>query len=330
MKILRVGDPHVKITNIEEMQKVLDWVYETAITNKVDHIEILGDLMHTHAVKRVEVEHFWFENLKKLTTVCPVICLVGNHDLPGAREKESQMNAIELMALIPNVTIVDKPLNKVMSNGQIISYMPYMSDINHFVDASKKLFMEGSTELLVTHQTFTGATYDNGFYCEVAIDPADIPHKQIISGHIHTSQVIGKCFYTGTPKWDTMSDANQNKGIWLYEYDNAGNCIKIDFLSAQNIATPIYKFVINENDQLPELIKGARNYLEFRGTTAWIAQMKKKFKGHAAIKAVPIDRKILISNDNSLFTLENYLKDCFLLTNGVESNEILSYLKELQ
>jgi DNA repair exonuclease SbcCD nuclease subunit len=325
LKVLRIGDMHVKINNLEESQKVIDWAIDIAVKNKIDLIEFLGDLFHTHAVKRIEVEHFWTINLKKITALgFPIIILVGNHDMPGTREKESEMNAIELLGLIPGVTVIDKPTNLSMQDGRIVSYMPYMSDLDHFVEASNKLYNEGSQDLLVTHQTFTGASYDNGFYCEAAVDPAAIPHKQILSGHIHTAQQIGKCFYAGTPKWDTMSDANQDKGIWLYDY----GANKVEFLSSKEIATPIYKFVINEEDPEPELIKNARNYLEFRGKTTWIAQMKKKYKGRANIKAVPLDRKIMISNDSSLLSLETYLRDCFSLSNGVLSEDVLNYLKE--
>jgi hypothetical protein len=46
LRILRVGDPHVKVTNIEESERLVEFVAEKAIELKVDRIEILGDLFH--------------------------------------------------------------------------------------------------------------------------------------------------------------------------------------------------------------------------------------------------------------------------------------------
>ena len=65
MKLL-LGDPHVKKSNLEESQKLMNFVIDVAVSRKVDSIEILGDLFHTHAVKRLEVEDFWIKTLKEV------------------------------------------------------------------------------------------------------------------------------------------------------------------------------------------------------------------------------------------------------------------------
>lgn len=82
-KVLRVGDPHAKINNLEEMSKLMDFVLETARLHKVSQIEILGDLFHTHAVLRLEVQEFWAKYIGLLSHHFPTIILVGNHDLSG-------------------------------------------------------------------------------------------------------------------------------------------------------------------------------------------------------------------------------------------------------
>ena len=60
MKILRVGDPHVKPNNLKEFREALmRFALSEAIARKVDVLEILGDLFDTHSIVRLEVLEFW-------------------------------------------------------------------------------------------------------------------------------------------------------------------------------------------------------------------------------------------------------------------------------
>lgn len=322
MKILRVGDPHITVRNLEEAEKLIDFIFIQANTHNVDRIEFLGDLMHTHAVIRVEVLDFWKKALDKLAYY-EVNILVGNHDQPGSKEKEQEMNALNVLKSAA-VSVINKPT---IDEG--IAYIPYMSDHAAFLKAAQDLYDQGATKLLVAHQTFTGATYENGFYAEDGIDPILVPQETIISGHIHKQQQIGKCFYPGTPKWDTMSDANENKGIWLFEHNEDRSIKSKLFISTKDIATPIEKHTINEGDEEIVLNEKARNYIELVGSTAWITQMKKKYKGLAAIKARPSDRKHVNISKDKMFSITDYLDTAFKPIEGVSKEDIKRYLKEV-
>ena len=327
MKILRIGDPHVKINNLEESQKIIDFVIKTARSVKISHIEILGDLMHQHAVKRVEVEDFWYRNLTKLCSEFTVIILVGNHDMANSGDKNSNLHGLKPFELIKNLTIVEKPVNIRVGEG-IITYAPYMKDNDAFVAQVNELHYGGSN-LLVAHQTFMGAQYDNGFYAPDGIEPELIFHKEIISGHVHTTSQVGKCLYVGTPKWDTMSDANQKKGIWIFEH-NADMTIKNQgFLSTEKVATPITKTVLLEGEPEPDLDPKARNYIEFKGKTEWINKMKKKYKGKAQIKAIPLDRKVSVTSIGEKYNIGDYLTNTFEPINNVSKLDIKTYLESL-
>jgi len=241
LKILTVGDPHIQVSNLKDAQKLIDFTIETAINKHVPTIEFLGDLFHTHAVLRIEVVNFWekaFKQIEEAGLGC--IVLVGNHDQPGSKEKEQEMNALDIFhtdSMSPNASnariIVNKPM---IISG--IGYIPYMSDEQMFLKASKDLYDQGATGLLVAHQTFTGAQYENGFFSEEGIDPALVLQEQIRSGHIHKTQDLGKCFYPGTPKWDTMADANQEKGIWIFTHNEDGKYNHKEFISTRDIVNP--------------------------------------------------------------------------------------------
>jgi len=331
MKILRVGDPHIKVSNLKDAESLMDFVIETAKKHEVPTIEFLGDLFHTHAVLRVEVVDFWqrvFNKIEFEGIECRV--LVGNHDQPGSREKEQIMNALNIF--VPEDggvdslrTIINKPV--IIDN---IAYIPYMSDETAFLKASHDLHDQaGGEKLLVAHQTFTGATYENGFYAEDGIDPALVAQDAIISGHIHKQQEIGKCWYQGTPKWDTMSDANEDKGIWIYEHNKDGSVSSKEFISTAKVVTPIYKHTVNEGDEEPKMVKNARNYIEFIGKSAWITKMKKKYKGKASIKARPTDRKSVKIDSKNLVSINEYLSKSFEVIDGVDKKDVSDYLEKI-
>jgi len=325
VKILRVGDPHVMVSNLKDSQKLMDFICKTAVDRDVNCIEFLGDLFHTHAVIRMEVIDFWKRAFEQIETLLYIECrvLVGNHDQPGSKEKEQEMNALNIFKDKEGewFTIINEPM--ILKN---IAYIPYMSSEEAFLEASSDLYKKGATGLLVAHQTFTGATYENGFFSQEGIEPEKVSQDQIISGHIHKSQEIGKCLYPGTPKWDTMSDANQPKGIWIFEHDETGKYQGKEFISTKEIVTPITSYDVKEGDELPELNPDARNYIILEGKSAWITKTKKLFKDIAQIKVKPTDRISTVNKDNSA-TLETYLEKEFEPIVGVAKKDIKEFLE---
>jgi len=317
MKVLRCGDPHITVRNLEEAEKLRKFISDMADKYDVDYIEFLGDLMHTHAVIRVEVLDFWMRAVKSFSSKIGIIALVGNHDQPGSKEKEQVMNGLNILQS-DNVNVVNTPR---IYNG--IAYIPYMSDKAAFVAAAQDLYNKGATKLLVAHQNFTVPLYSD------MIDQNLIPQEAIITGHIHEQKQIGKTFQVGTPKWDTMSDANEPKGIWIYEHNADGSVKSKEFLSTEEIVTPIQKYVMNEGDPDIEMNPNANNYLQFVGSTAWITQMKKKYKGQAQISAKPSDRKNINVNKDKAGSVLDFLKASFKPIDGVTKEEIQTYLNEV-
>lgn len=325
MKILRVGDPHVTVSNISSSEKLFDFVFETAKKYKVDKIELLGDLFHTHAVKRLEVEHFWQENVFKRAAkeMIPMIVLVGNHDKIGSKEKEYLTSALSVFKDYEYITIVEDTMAE---DG--IGYVSYTSNQEQFLNKAGELY-KIAPKCLVAHQTFTGATYENGFYAEDGIDPELVLQDNLISGHIHKTQQIGKCFYPGTPKWDTISDANENKGIWIFEHEADGSLISKTLIETKDVVQPIKKYTITEGEKLPELNDKDRNYLELIGSSAWTSKVKKQFKGLAAIKTRITDRKQIKIERNKTSDIKTFLNEVFQPIDGVTKQDLENYLMEL-
>jgi len=324
IKLIRVGDPHCTVRNLSDSKKLIDFIVQKALEYKVDRIEFMGDLFHTHAVKRIEVENFWInafntilENNIKILTLC------GNHDIPGSKEL-THMSSLDIFKPYKDVTLIDTP--RIIDN---IGYISFVFDNDKFIEAANKLYQQGAQKTLIAHQTFLGSTYDNGFYAEDGIDLNKIPQEQIISGHIHTQQIVGKCHFIGTPKWDTLSDANQEKGIWFYEHTKDGSVSQSEFISTRDIVTPINKYTLHEEDtEKLNIDVNSINYIELIGKSSWIAKMKKIYKGTARIKTKPTDKKISKVNQNSILSVQRFLETSFEPIKGINKSDILNYLKD--
>src|SRR5581483_9288 len=247
MKILRVGDPHVKVNNIKESEKLLKFIVWLAVEHKVDRIEILGDLFHTHSIIRLEVLRFWEEALIELANVCEVVVLVGNHDQTG--DYSSSASALDVFQWIEDSKKNLKIVNIPTINGQFL-YVPYIHDSARFVDVVNSL--SGLAKVLVCHQTFKGSKYESGMYTPDGIDVSLLSPQfiHVISGHIHSRQEFGRVKYPGTPRWDTTADANQPKGLTIYVHsDSTGEIISEEYISTEGVCSPILQFSVGEGEE---------------------------------------------------------------------------------
>jgi DNA repair exonuclease SbcCD nuclease subunit len=321
-RTLWVGDPHVKPDNIGEWTRLIDFILEKALEHKTQRIVFSGDMFHTHMVIRMDVQNFWMNALKKLTTNLPlcgqIILLKGNHDIAGDREREESMSALDIFEGYPKVTVV-----KDWHADQDFGYIGYVSGEDKFLEYCQKIKEQNpKVDTVFCHQTFDGSTYDNGFYAPDGFDPAKVPFDQVISGHIHTQQTLGKVFYGGTPRWDTASDANQQKGIWIFQTGEEPL-----FLSTEAICTPIYRYTIKEGDEIPEAKDGQVVYLDLEGSSDWIVKTSKKLKGKCRVTPKPTDSILKKEKKETVTDISK-----FLSTQGLDedtSKKVLEYIRAL-
>lgn len=316
MKLL-VGDPHAQVSDLHEMNLLMDFIESTAQKNDVDSIVFLGDLFHNHNILRLEVIDFWQSRLEKLAKIKPVVALVGNHDTRGNVEHEWTLNSLTTLKNIKNVTVVSTP--------QIIdewAYIPYTQNSDLFI--STALDMAKTAKILVCHQTFDGSVYDNGMYAPDGIDPSALSvFDKVISGHIHKTQMFSNIAYVGTPRWMGVADANEDKGIWLTDGSS------FDIIKTDAVLSKVVQIEMTESSEPPTLDQKNKNYLILKGNSQWITKTAKVFKNIAKIIPKPTDVKINLEKDrctNFSEYLGEYIKD---KNKKVDSKEILSYIDSL-
>lgn len=200
MRILLLGDPHLKISKFNQGIELLKWFNLLVKEHKPDMVVNLGDCFDNHAVLRSEIMY----EFKKHVLDCdaPYVYVLGNHD--QWRPKDSTYHALQSFD-IPHMRVIDK----VTDIGDI-TFVPYIPDLSMFPMETKPI--------CIAHQTFVGADY--GYYRpDVGVDADKCAAEIIISGHVHKRQSFGKVFYPGTPLADNLHDVDQIKGVDMFDTD---------------------------------------------------------------------------------------------------------------
>lgn len=235
-KILFIGDPHLRHTHLQLSRDLLSWVEKVYEENRPDIVVNLGDTFDTHSIIRSEVLCLFNDHIYRMSKAMRnnsyYVCLLGNHD--QYKPNSSEYHAFKPFSSISNVVVADSVLQ--LDN---ITYVPYVH--------SRELWPETKTSIVVTHNTFIGADY--GYKkADHGIETKDVHADIVISGHVHKRQVLdSKIHYVGTPYAMSATDADQIKGLTLFDTET----YKFDFIDSP---FPIYKTIDQAtHDPLPDL-----------------------------------------------------------------------------
>ena len=206
MKVLLIGDIHIKINKLDLSLKFLSWLNKLIRETKPDIVVNLGDSLDNHAVIRSEALN---ELMKHIFTIVdmgiPYVYVKGNHD--QASPKESDYHALlPFKGRIKGLHIVDEVIELFG-----ITFVPFLGN--------PAAFPKKTLPICIAHQTFLGADY-GAINAKEGIDGETVEGADIIiSGHIHKKSTIGKVIYVGSPFSQDASDINQVKGISVLDTD---------------------------------------------------------------------------------------------------------------
>jgi DNA repair exonuclease SbcCD nuclease subunit len=304
-RFLVVGDPHIKPEDLEEGQRLIDYILDIALDTKPSRIVLMGDLFHTHSIVHVEVMHFWQKAVERLAMLWPVVVLLGNHD--GPHDMKDGVHALTALSMIPGVQVVDKPqmLKCTISyeDNDHIAFVPFMRHNDEFVAACNALAPLAKT--IYCHQEFDGAKYDNGFYSKHGVQPEAIVQETVISGHIHTGQEFGKVWYVGAPRWMTASDANQDRYIWVIDHDEEGKIVARTSRKTDPACQRIVqvKDTPNAPADIQSMDPSWKVIVDIVGPAAWVKERKDAWRGKARIRTfVEEGKKVVVRESEGIST----------------------------
>ena len=219
VRLLVVGDLHIKKTNLSDIQTLLIRILKVIKNTNPDAIVLLGDTLHTHERINMDALSKATYFLKNLTKVITVFLLIGNHDRVNNSDFLSSKHPFEALRYWNNIFIIDKPRAFLIGGDRFI-FVPYVQT-GRFQEALDTLKEEskGKTEVrfIFANQEFKGVQM--GPIKSIKGDSWDLDKPLVISGHIHDYQVLQKnIVYVGTPYMSKYGEKD-NKVIMLATFN---------------------------------------------------------------------------------------------------------------
>lgn len=242
MKILFIGDPHLRINEFEQSVKLLRWIESVVAEHRPDVVCNLGDTFHNHAVLRSELMKEFSDHVDTITRFSPYWYVLGNHD--QYKPKDNKYHALQSFKDRKDFIIFDQPRTDLDAIN--ITIVPYVQDFADFpLDTNK---------ICITHNTFIGADY--GFRREdCGVDAARVSADVIISGHIHKRQTFGKVIYPGTPVAHNASEVDEVKGLLLLDTSTSEQ----RFIQSPFPRWRSLEFTVSENFSIDDLHTGIKS-----------------------------------------------------------------------
>lgn len=208
MIVLFLGDPHIRVDNLPEIDEFITKVLLLIEERKPDLICIGGDLLHTHERLHTTPLNKAFEMVRKLRVHAPVVILVGNHDMLNNSQFLTDGHWMTSMKEWDRVTIADKVVDMVIE-GKTLLFVPYVPP-GRFIEALSTCSTDYKTvDCIFAHQEFYGCKM--GAIVSVEGDRWEEKYPLVVSGHIHSSQWIGKnIFYSGSSLQNAFGESEKN------------------------------------------------------------------------------------------------------------------------
>ena len=275
-KILTVGDPHVKVTNLGTIKRLQSEIIKLINEIKPDGVIVLGDTHDTHA--NMHVMSFLAEQdfLGSLEQASPgwFKFLIGNHEIPT-----NNLFLSKIHAFAGNPAAVDHPevIKSPVGDFALVPYTPN----GRFKEALD--LIPGYYKTIFCHQEFAGA--NTGSIISKHGDDWPDGGDLIVSGHIHKKQRLKEnIIYVGTP-YQVSFGEDQDKSIAVFEYTKESYSVKY-----YDINMPKKITIVGTCDQIVELLKNMENtdneYRVFIEDSAVNIEKFKKSKKFQEIEAL--------------------------------------------
>ena len=198
-----------------------EWFFPFLRDNHIDLVIQTGD---------------WFDNRRHISHKCmqhtrqhliepiqemgiPWIVPVGNHDIYH-RENVHPNSPRELLSHVPEIHVIDEPTTCTIGQSSW-DFIPWICRSNH--DRVKEFIRSSTSEYCVGHFELGGFLYYPGMTSTGENCAFLKNYIQVFSGHYHCISQGANVLFTGTPWTMTMGDADDARGVWTCNADDASN-----------------------------------------------------------------------------------------------------------
>lgn len=326
---LMVGDMHVRPDDLADCENLMEGLLETLeACPQVAEIWFLGDLFHTHAWIHVDVQAFWLKWLRTLSELALVNVVIGNHDqAPSGNHAVQWVKETSL-----EVTVFDEA-----SLHPGFAVVPYMRK-EDFLQATEEL--KGPSSILICHQTFAGAQFENGFYAPEGVSPDAISFANVISGHIHEPQILkganSTIYYVGSPRWISLNDANSERFIHLVSISSEGDLVEIEKIPTGQWCKRILRVEVTPESTWTERTldlkvvgEGDEYHFDLRGPKVWCEEAAALYSRYGKVRTFPEQAHVVhVRESEGVFQAFRKFVDSYVPLNATPVAQLKTMVEE--
>ena len=283
VKVLCIGDPHIKVNNMVESEQMLEKLIEITNEKKPDFIVCLGDVLDRHSNIHVSCLMMAEKMVDKLSSLCPFYLLVGNHDRPNNSNFLTNEHPFNAMKKWNNVTVVDV-FHKFEFHSKKFLMLPYTSP-GRLEEAIQIAMKNGesfedirSYTSIFMHQEIFAAKL-GGIVSEHG-DKYPLDYPLGISGHIHDyDQLQANFIYVGTPFQHNYSEQT-SKCISIFTFEEGWSQERIDLGLMKKVTvyiTPeeVHDYVVPKDKMVKLVVRGSEAAIKTISKVNKIQELKK-------------------------------------------------------
>jgi DNA repair exonuclease SbcCD nuclease subunit len=232
VKILVIGDPHIKAKDIIACDAMMNDIIKIAKDGNYDAIISLGDTLHNHERVNTNPLARSIKFYRTLSLISPLYVLIGNHDLRNNQVymEEEPEHPFTALKYWENTTIIDNT-TLFEIKGRKFMGVPYVPP-GRFFEAIGDVDLEEIT-CVFAHQELKGAKVGNTYSTEG--DKWLETYPLIVCGHIHEANEQAKnIIYIGTPMQQNFGESD-NKAIAVFSWSDNSKEAKYERLELPNV-----------------------------------------------------------------------------------------------
>jgi len=319
-KILIIGDTHLGLgypNSVDKWFKVHKEYFEDFLLPLVkreitedDIIIHCGDLFDNRSVVPINILNYAQDLLEKLSKICPMHILIGNHDL--YTKATNEVNTVKLYKYIPNITVYEEP-TKIEFCGKSILMLPWVEKKKDQIEILKQF---SGCDYLFCHSDLNGSKMHLTSVAHKNADKIDVEefsgYKNVYSGHIHILQVSKNFTFVGNNFEMDRNDINNQKGIFILD-----TFIDEERFIPNNVSPKYKKIYIRTQEDIESLESvSTKDYIDLFISNSLLINNRK------------LRRKLETMLESGNFASVDYIDDLVLESGDVEVKSVIDEITE--
>lgn len=231
VKAFIIGDPHFQKNTIFEDEMFVADTLILVKKSKPNFVVILGDTLHTHETVDVMAQNVAYKFIKGLKEIAHTYIIIGNHDYINNSQFLTENHSFNIYKEWKGVTIVDRPILRTILDKTFV-FCPYVPS-GRFLEALNILVesedMWEMADCIFAHQDIKNAKLNKNGIKPKHGDVWSSKRPPVISGHIHTPQILKNVYFPGSSKQVNFGEADEAKWLWEVVFDDGSDDENIPF-----------------------------------------------------------------------------------------------------